>query len=188
MATSRRLCTFVRYSQGAGKLPKLCFLAWVFLFGFWVRQTTVYYILSQRQNAATPGEFSSFSYWICFVYGPKSYLQSRRERESKRVRKRDASFTCHTPLCNPTSCDTVFRFPSAGYIKISSRTVLFLCPSPFLRSAITFFNVLQFTAAASCSASSYCLAPPSPFPRHIHHPAEPSLWAGLTKVVRSQLT
>lgn len=28
-----------------------------------------------------------------------------------------------------TRCDTVFRFPSAGYIKISSRTVLFLLPS-----------------------------------------------------------
>lgn len=28
----------------------------------------------------------------------------------------------------PTPCDTVFRFPSAGYIKISSRTVLFLFP------------------------------------------------------------
>lgn len=50
------------------------------------------------------------------------------EREGVGVK--DAYFTCSSPqlLLHPP-CDTVFRFPSAGYIKISSRTVLFLLPS-----------------------------------------------------------
>lgn len=53
------------------------------------------------------------------------------EREGVGVK--DAYFTCSCPNSHltapPPPCDTVFRFPSAGYIKISSRTVLFLLPS-----------------------------------------------------------
>lgn len=55
--------------------------------------------------------------------------ESGRKRERGWESRRDAYFTCHTPSVTQFS---VFRFPSAGYIKISSRTVLFLCPSYYV--------------------------------------------------------
>lgn len=48
---------------------------------------------------------------------------------------------------------SVFRFPSAGYIKISSRTVLFLCPYPLLLLRYHLFQC----ATVYCSSFLQCL-------------------------------
>lgn len=52
-----------------------------------------------------------------------------RERERGSGSKRCLLYLQFPPTPPRPPCDTVFRFPSAGYIKISSRTVLFLLPS-----------------------------------------------------------
>lgn len=79
-------------------------------------------------------------------------LGSKLPREGEGVGVKDAYFTCSFPnssLTPPPPCDTVFRFPSAGYIKISSRTVLFLFPAAshchLFQCATVYCSFLQCT-------------------------------------------
>lgn len=104
------------------------------------------------------------------------------EREGVGVK--DAYFTCSSPQLLLVPLVTQFFVSRVRVILKFLAGQFYFCS--LLLPTVTSFNVIQFTAA-SCSAFA-CLHSPSSYSSSWRHIPGKSQVAGLTKVVRSQLT